>query len=56
MLRFNKCLNREISSVGDIEIIKFYTMLLKYKSRHPNFKINKVINRLYPNLDWSKIK
>jgi tRNA isopentenyl-2-thiomethyl-A-37 hydroxylase MiaE len=52
MIRFNKWLDRDLSPVGDKEIIKFYNMLLKYKSRHPNFNINRVISKLYPRLDW----
>lgn len=50
MLHKNSC--KKASKIVDNELIKLYTMLLKYKFRHPNFNIEKVIVQLYPTLDW----
>lgn len=51
-----KKFTKDIKSINYVELNKFYLMLLKYKQNNPNFKIKKVFNKLYPNLDWSKIK
>lgn len=51
MLRFNKRLDKNLSSVDYEEIIEFYNILLKYKSHHPNFNISKVILKVYPRLN-----
>lgn len=55
MIRFNKRLDINLSSVDYEEIIDFYTMLLKYKNHHPNFNISKVILKLYPRLDLKSL-
>lgn len=36
------------------EIGKFYQELLKYKNRRPNFKLNGVMLKVYPNLKWKQ--
>lgn len=51
MLKFKK----EIKNINYEDFNNFYFMLMKYKSKNPNFNLNKVISKLYPNLDWRKI-
>lgn len=51
MFRFNK----KIDTLNYEEIKMFYLMLNKYKQQHPCFDVNKVIIKLFPNLDLSKI-
>ena len=55
MIRFNKGRDRKQLSVDDTEIIAFYTMLLKYKRRHPNFNVTRIISKLYPKMDFKSI-
>lgn len=56
MFRSNKKLVRDFSTIDKKEIFKFYKMLLKYKRRHPNFKVTKVILKLYPMLDLNQFE
>lgn len=44
----------KINSADFDEIRKFYTVLLKYKKRHPYFNIKFVMLKVYPNLDWKQ--
>lgn len=47
---------KQVRSINYDDLNRFYFMLLKYKQNNPNFKHNNVINKLYPNLDWTRIK
>lgn len=40
---------RHYSETEKIEISDFYKMLVKMKRRRPNFDIERIINKLYPN-------
>jgi len=40
---------RHYSETERIEINDFYQMLVKMKKRRPNFDIERIINKLYPN-------
>lgn len=47
MFRFSKKKPQINLSNDNDDIIKFYSMLLKYKRRHPTFNVNKVVYKLY---------
>lgn len=55
MIRFNKGLDKKRVNVEETQIIAFYIMLVKYKKFHPKFNLNKVMWKLYPNVDWKQI-
>ena len=55
MILFNKCLKNERLIVEDTQIIAFYIMLVKYRNYHPEFNLNKVMQKLYPNVNWKQI-
>lgn len=52
---------RHYSEDEKSEIIKFYQMLVKMKKNRPNLNIERVVRKVYPNLDidlscWSGTK
>ena len=51
----NKIEKRHYSENDKREIIKFYQMLVKMKQTRPNFNIDKIIKKVYPNhnIDFS---
>ena len=51
----NKIEKRHYSENEKREIIKFYQMLVKMKKNRPNFNIDSVIKKVYPNhtIDFS---
>jgi hypothetical protein len=51
----NKISKRIYSENEKMEIIKFYQMLVKMKKNRPNFDIDGVIKKVYPNhnIDFS---
>ena len=45
----NKMEKRHYSENEKREIIKFYQMLVKMKQTRPNFNVEKIIKKVYPN-------
>ena len=52
MFKFKK----DIKNLDYVDINNFYMMLLKYKRKNPNFNLNKVIRKLYPGIDWNRLR
>lgn len=55
--RNEKYFNKKVKNndVDFKEIILFYDMIVKYNSFHPEFNVNRVMLKLYPNLNWKHI-
>ena len=51
----NKMEKRLYSENDKVEIVKFYQMLVKMKQTRPNFNVDKIIKKVYPNhnIDFS---
>lgn len=51
----NKMEKRHYSENEKREIVKFYQMLVKMKQTRPNFNVEKIIKKVYPNhnIDFS---
>ena len=51
----NKMEIRHYSENDKVEIVKFYQMLVKMKQTRPNFNVERIIKKVYPNhnIDFS---
>lgn len=49
--KIHKIQKRHYSEMDKVEIIEFYQMLVKIKKNRPNFNIERLMRKVYPNLD-----
>jgi hypothetical protein len=52
---FSKSKPNYVVSNDKKNIEKFYRMLLKFEKRHPDFNAKKLIQKLYPTIDFDSI-
>ena len=56
LVRYFSRKSSDLPKVRQEEIVRFYKMLIKMKRNRPNLNIDKIIRKLYPDLEIEKLK